>query len=219
MNNLKLILIQLMLVIASVSCLSAQADNHGRESLRGSTPKNRQDKHIKLINFTAVKHQDKVQLKWNTTTDTLVCKFKIEKSFDGVTWRNITEKTFNGEANYYFGEQSFENLYEAQLFYKISLINNEGLVYQSTEIEATNEVQVVRGNIGIRNNRIFITNQDYLTNSDYKVQISDIKGRTLTVLPANQISDNFQLNHNNLYIVSVLYNNQLMETKKILIME
>jgi hypothetical protein len=80
---------------------------------------------VDLLSFTAYEQNDKVFIKWQTTSEINLNKFIVQKSTDGVHWNNLTTVKATGNSSVVTNYQTTDNT-NGNVFYRLISVDNDG---------------------------------------------------------------------------------------------
>ena len=157
-----------------------------------------------LIQFSAKNNENKVELNWQTATETNVKNFEIEKSSDGQKFEKIAEIKANNTPSVY---QAFDNQFSESAYYRLKINDLDGTnSYSKTvflEKKGAKTIKISRNTEG----GIFIETDDKIESVIITNNIGQILKTTkdnrfgLTDLPAG------------IYIISVKTNKSFVSQK------
>lgn len=136
---------------------------------------------ITLASFESVCLEEKVQLKWSTSSEQNSSHFEIEKSFDGMNWKSISEITAAGNSNamlnYAYIDQN--SLRQGLAYYRLKTVDLDGSFTissaKSTSCGLPSEVFTLIPNPAIDHVTLLFGNID--TETQKEIVIMDINGR------------------------------------------
>jgi hypothetical protein len=135
---------------------------------------------IKLLSFTASDTKEKVVLSWSATNEDKLAYYTVQKSTDGITWKNIRDVTIGSNDINNYSYTDFERN-QTNIYYRLKSVATSGLPVYSKTLKVNynkNELTTVRHNTIITDN---INLQiSALQSDEYTINVYSITGRNIT---------------------------------------
>lgn len=117
---------------------------------------------VKLLSFSAIPENGKVQLQWQTTSEINSSNYVVERSNDGRVFESIGSITSNNNGNLQSSYSLADNMpLKGTSYYRLAMVDRDGSIAYSRTVS-----------VNIRNNKSFIINNLSLSGSSIKININ-----------------------------------------------